>query len=90
VPRVSSFELPISAKPLGQNPASLEGDTLDIEKRRKAGKLPGVKIDGGRIRNPVQETLIIDIIGDNFPWLDQIREIETNQQLTKPQLMRTC
>jgi hypothetical protein len=26
----------------------------DIEKRRrKAGKLPGIKINGGRIRNPI-------------------------------------
>jgi hypothetical protein len=45
----------------------------DIEKRRKKpGKLPRIKINGGRIRNSVQETPIMDIIRNNFSWLDQI------------------
>jgi hypothetical protein len=63
----------------------------DVEKvGRKNGELLGDKIDSGRIRNPVQKTPIMNIIGDNFLWLDQIREIEANPQLTKPLLTSTC
>jgi hypothetical protein len=63
----------------------------DVEKvGRKTGELLGDKIDSGRIRNPVQKTPIMNIIGDNFLWLDQIREIEANPQLTKPLLTSTC
>jgi hypothetical protein len=63
----------------------------DVEKgRRKTRKLPGVQIDGSRIRNPIQKTAIMDIIRNNFSWLDQIREIKTNRQLTKTQLTGTC
>jgi hypothetical protein len=59
----------------------------DVEKgRRKTRELLGVKIDSGRVRNPIQETTIMDIIRDNFSWLDQIKEIKTNRQLTNPQL----
>jgi hypothetical protein len=51
----------------------------DIEKgRRKTGKLLGVKIDSGRVKNPIQKTPIMNVIKDNFRWLDQIREMETN------------
>jgi hypothetical protein len=51
----------------------------DKKGRRKTGELPGVKINSSRVRNPIQETKIMDIIRDNFPWLDQIREIKTNR-----------
>jgi hypothetical protein len=62
----------------------------NVEKgRRKTRKLPRVMIDSGRVRNPVQKTPIMDIVGDNFSWLNQIREVEANRQLTKPQLTST-
>jgi hypothetical protein len=62
----------------------------DVEEgKRKTGKLPGVQNNGSRIRNPIHETTIMDIIRNNFPRLDQIREIKTNRQLTKTQLTGT-
>jgi hypothetical protein len=62
----------------------------DVEKeRRKTGELPRVKINSSRVKNPIQETTIMDIIMDNFSWLNQIREIKTNRQLTKTQLSST-
>jgi hypothetical protein len=62
----------------------------DVEERgRKARKLPGIKIVGGRIRNTVQETPIMNITRDNLLWFNQIRKVVTDQQLTKPQLVGT-
>jgi hypothetical protein len=43
-----------------------------LKRGEKTRKLPRIKINGGRIRNSVQETPIMDIIRNNFSWLDQI------------------
>jgi hypothetical protein len=58
----------------------------DVEKgKRKTRELAGVKVDSSRIRNSIQEMTIMDVIRDNFPWLDKMRKIKTNRQLAKPQ-----
>jgi hypothetical protein len=46
----------------------------DVKKgRNEAGKSPRRKINGGRIRNPIQEMLIISTTRNNLPWVNQIR-----------------
>jgi hypothetical protein len=63
---------------------------LDVEKgRSKAGKSPRIKVNGGRIRDLIQKTLIISAIWNNLPWLNQVRKIKANRQLAKPQLTST-
>jgi hypothetical protein len=49
----------------------------------EAGKSLGSKINGGRIRNPIQEMLIISTIRNNLPWFNKKREIKANRQLAK-------
>jgi hypothetical protein len=62
----------------------------NIEKgRSKTGKSPRSKIDGGRIRNSIQKTLIMSATRNNLPWFNQIREIKIKWQLAEPQLMST-
>jgi hypothetical protein len=62
----------------------------DIKKRRsESGKFPGIKIDSGRIRNHIQEALIMSTIRNNLLWFDQIGKVKANRQLAKPQLTGT-
>jgi hypothetical protein len=59
------------------------------ERRSKARKSLGSKIDGGRIKNPIQKMLIMSTTRNNLPCRNQITKIKTNRQLAEPQLVST-
>jgi hypothetical protein len=62
----------------------------DIKKRRsEGGKFPEIKINSGRIKNQIQEMLIMSTIRNNLMWFDQIGKVNANRQLSKPQLTST-
>jgi hypothetical protein len=62
----------------------------NIEKRRReARESPRIKIDGSRVRNLIQGMLIISTTRNDLQWFNQVRKVNANRHLAKPQLTST-